>query len=422
MTYSRLECYPMHLKNRSGTGCTVTMFTGMLLWFVTLFASAATQNITATFRPDPSSPMRNTFKNTTPQSGTCPGHMPARCEALGIFSIRTNDINFRSNGPIVANHADSRKGVMFKVPSEWRSLDVVSENGERGIVEMRISGVGNRFDLPNPPGVSAWSSLPANWTYPPSPCLFTGMFAAGPTLRLWFWIVPEGGGACAMPTPFDVPWISYANFEYAYELRTPNPLSMPAGKYRGTMSYRIGPNQDFDFGDLMIPNDDVLVFNFTLDVEHILKVDIPPGGDRVELTPQGGWQSWVQQGRGPQRLFRDQTFNLWTSTAFKMQLQCGDVFGNTCAITNALGHQVPVDIAVSLPGGISDRTRQHVRQRLLRLDGVGTELFQPTHYVDRRPGTLHFEIQKPYVEQMLTPKHAGQRYSGSVTVIWDSET
>ena len=125
---------------------------------------AATQDITAEFRPDPSNPMVNRFTNTTPQSGVCPGHMPARCEALGIFSIRTWDINFVASGPIAANHADPRQGLMFKVPSEWRSFEVVSPKGDRKTVEMRISGIGSRFNTTNPPGVHAWSSLPANWT------------------------------------------------------------------------------------------------------------------------------------------------------------------------------------------------------------------------------------------------------------------
>ncbi|OWP68294.1 hypothetical protein CEC48_28950 [Pseudomonas sp. K2I15] len=387
-------------------------------------AQALTQDITAEFVPDPTNPSRNEFKNTTPESGVCPWHIPARCKQLNIFTIRTA-FSAHSKGIIYPNPKDPRQGAMWKVPSEWRDVQVRhTDTGETSTVQVRIAGIGHRIDMR--PGVSGWQlpGIPWNWQWrnAPSPCEGTGYIAAATNFLLFFWLVPENAGVCSRQPGMEMLALQYSTIEYAYALKTPNPLSMAAGTYTGSIKYTLGPGGDFDLGDNMVATDNLFILNFTLNVTHILKVEIPPGGNQVELVPQGGWQSWVQQGRRPQRLFRDQTFNIWTTTPFKMQLQCGDVFGNTCAITNALGHQVPVDIAVSLPGGISDRARQHVRQRPLRLDGGGTEFFQPTHYVDRRPGTLHFEIQKPYVEQMLTPKHAGQRYSGSVTVIWDSET
>ncbi|CRM96609.1 hypothetical protein [Pseudomonas sp. 22 E 5] len=392
---------------------------GLPLCFVAHLTQAATQDITAEFRPNPFDPMKNKFINTTPQSGVCPGHMPARCEALGIFSIRTTAVTFMANGPIQANHTDPRQGLMFKVPSDWRSLDVVSSTGERSVVEVRISGIGSRFNTTNPPGVHAWSPLPANWTSPPAPCQYTGMWAAGTTLRLWFWIVPEGAGTCAMPTPFDVPSSNFSMLEYAYELRTPNPLAMEAGQYTGSISYGIGPGKDFDFGDIYIPNDEVLTFNFNLTVEHILKIDLPPGGNRVELLPEGGWQAWLNRGRQPARLFRDQTFRIAASSRFKMTLECSLVIGNTCGLRNGAGDEVPLQVAVSLPFGLNDQYGQTVNKLPLRLDGVGTELFQALHYVNNRPGTLHFEVQKEHVTEML--KQPGTTYSGVVTVVWDSE-
>ncbi len=380
---------------------------------------AATQDITAEFRPDPSNPMVNRFTNTTPQSGVCPGHMPARCEALGIFSIRTWDINFVASGPIAANHADPRQGLMFKVPSEWRSFEVVSPKGDRKTVEMRISGIGSRFNTTNPPGVHAWSSLPANWTHAPSPCQYTGMWAAAPTFRLWFWLVPEGAGACNLVTPFDVPSSSFSMLEYTYELRTPNPLDMDAGQYRGSITYGVGPHQDFDFGDIYQPNDDVLTFNFDLRVEHNLKVDLPPGGNRVELLPEGGWQAWLNRGRQPARLFRDQTVVISASTRFKMQLECSLAIGNTCGLRNDAGDEVPLQVGVTLPFGLRDQYGQAVDKLPLRLDGSGSELFQPGHYVNNRPASLHFAVERDDVKEML--KHPGSTYNGVVTVIWDSE-
>lgn len=139
------------------------------------------------------------------------------------------------------------------------------------------------------------------------------------------------------------------------------------------------------------------------------------------MVPQGGWQAWLQRNRRPERLFRDQTFNISVSSRFKMQLDCqyGDG-GNECLVREPeSGGAVPLNISVTLPSGLTDAAGQPVSRRPLLRDGSGTELFQPGHYVDRKPGVLHFEIAREKVEEMLTG--VGKTYSGNVTVIWSSE-
>jgi hypothetical protein len=139
------------------------------------------------------------------------------------------------------------------------------------------------------------------------------------------------------------------------------------------------------------------------------------------LEPQGGWQSWLAQGRRPTRLLRDQTFNISASSRFKMTLQCQYVSGINCALLEpTAGHPVPLEVSVTLPAGLLDAAGQPVNRRRLRRDGVGTELFQPGIYLDRKPGTLHFEVARGDVEEMLKPG-VSRSYSGNVTVIWDSE-
>ena len=75
---------------------------------------------------------------------------------------------------------------------------------------------------------------------------------------------------------------------------------------------------------------------------------------------------------------------------------------------------------MTLPYGLTDGAGQPVDRRPLRLDGSGTELFQPGLYVDRKPGVLHFEVAREHVEQMLR-EGVAKTYTGNVTVIWDSE-
>jgi hypothetical protein len=242
----------------------------------------------------------------------------------------------------------------------------------------------------------------------------------------FFWIFPEEETVCAKQSNYDLVKGFRINYDtqsavmFAYELVTPNPLKMGVGVYTGQVTYTVGPGQDIDFGDVMLPNDSTFQMTFMLEVEHTLKVDIPPGGNRIQLEPQGGWQAWLNQGRKPARLFRDQTFNLSASSRFKMQLECGTgQIGDTCVMENAAGNQVPLDVLVSLPNGLTDTNGAAVNRLPLRVSGTGSEQFQTSFFINRRPGTLHFEVQREGVEEML--KREGDTWSGTVSVIWNSD-
>ncbi|WP_214512421.1 hypothetical protein [Pseudomonas brassicacearum] len=401
----------------------------VLLFSCVPAANALTQDISALFRPDPSKPNENTFLNTTPISGYC-ADRPSDCRATGMFSVRLR-LSANTISPIQANHEDPRQGAMFKVPASWRPVQVThTGTGEIKTVEVRWSGFGSRQLFSNSVielvggGASVWGAHRAlwsglEWVYAPLPCQYSGVSLYNITSYAFFWKVPTEG-VCGKTARYLIPAMSYNYLDFAYELRTPNPLKMSSGQYTGSLTYSVGPGQDIDMGDVMIPNDSALTLNFKLDVEHTLKVEVPPGGNRVELVPQEGWQSWLNSGRKPTRLFRDQRFHISASSRFKMALECQTVSGNTCAISEAgTGHAVPVDVSVTLPNGLTDAAGQPVNRRRLLRDGSGTELFQPGFYVDRRPGTLHFEVARSSVEEMLDS--GAKAYTGYVTVIWDSE-
>ncbi|WP_427134762.1 hypothetical protein [Pseudomonas kitaguniensis] len=391
-------------------------------------ASADTQLITALFKPNPAQPRENKFLNTTQQSSICLAHIPAQCKALGIFSLRFESFGARSMAPVLANHADPRAGAYFKVPSSFKDVEVRNtRTGELEIVQVRIAGVGSLWRLPRPPGVSAWTQPGLDWgeawRQAPSPCSSTRHLAASTTYASFFWVVPQDAGACSRVPSVDIPSFDYFSLEYAYELVTPNPLTMLSGQYVGSTSYTFGGmGADFDFGDNMVVSSDAVVtLDFILDVQHELRVEIPPGGNAIELVPQGGWQAWLNQGRKPTRLFRDQTFNISSSSPFAMQMSCEYSNGAGCDLAETTtGRRVPLHVAVSLPAGLTDDSGQAVKRRPLRLDGSGTTLFQPSYYVNRGPGTLHFEVVREDVEKMLVPD-VEATYRGNVTVVWDSE-
>lgn len=390
--------------------------------------SADTQRINALFKPNPAEPRDNKFSNETPQSSICVSHIPTQCKALGIFSLRFNNFSADSIRPIEANHADPRAGAYFQVPSSFRNVDVRhTQTGAQEVVQMRIAGVGGSWALARPPGVSAWGRPGIDWSsvwrQAPSPCVATGHLAAGTSTASFFWVVPQDAGACVRKPSVDVPWFNYRTMEYAYEMVAPNPLTMLSGQYVGSITYTVGgAGSDFDFGDVLVPTSDGLItLDLVLDVQHELKVEIPPGGNTIELVPQGGWQAWLNQGRKPTRLFRDQTFNMSTSSPFGMQMSCEYSNGTGCdLVESATGKRVPLEVAVSLPAGLPDGSGQAVKRRPLRLDGSGTTLFEPGYYVNRSPGTLHFEVTRDEVEKMLTPD-VEATYRGNVTVVWDSE-
>ena len=401
-----------------------------MVWWLMPQALAQDVSITALFKPDSAYPHLNQFKNTTPPSGYCQLY-PDQCEENKTFSLQV-PIRFESSRVIPANHASPRQGATFTVPAQWRELSVRHESGAVEQLRMRITGVGSKYVTEdvrkltgdtNPDSRNAHNLLwGQSWVYAPSPCLYSGVGYYSPNSYGFFWKTPVQA-ACDKQAKFDVPWLRYDHLDFSYELVTPNPLGMLAGHYTGSLTYTVGPNGDFDFGDVMLPSSPVLTMNFNLDVQHTLKVDIPPGGEKVQLVPAGGWQSWLQAGRRPVRLFRDQTFNISASSRFKMQLECEFVSfdGNDCALDDRVSkRQVALQVSVSLPNGLTDMSGQPVRHMRLRTGAANALYFQPGFYVDRAPGVLHFEVPQSQMAFMLEPG-AGPSYGGKATVIWDSE-
>jgi hypothetical protein len=394
---------------------------GLALTLAAPSAQAFNQEIRAHFSPDPSQPQRNVFTNTTPNSGYCATY-PDECRQNNTFSIRL-PVKFAPRGPIWAT-----TGVSISVPSFWRQLTVTNrDTQETEIVEVRISGVGSNYILSdtaaNLAGVTdileghqkLWGGQ--SWVYAPSPCVYSGVGAYTPNTYRFFWKTPSSGN-CTKVAAFRIPSMSFDTLDFAYELRTPNPLGMSSGLYTGSINYQLSPSSDFNIGNMQ-PDDGDLTLDFVLDVQHTLKVDIPPGGNHIILEPQGGWQSWLDQGRAPTRLSRDQTFLISASSRFRMKLECELDLTEGCGIIDReSGYAGQVKVSVSLPHGLTDSSGQPVRRLLL--DREDSVTFQPGHYVDRMPGTLHFEVPEPETA-FFVRNSKGRPYKGNITVIWDSE-
>lgn len=387
-------------------------------------AEAVNQEIRALFQPDPSQPNKNVFVNKTPNSGYCEKY-PGECSEQNMFSIEV-PVRFDSTRAITPGNS-----LDLKVPANWRQLTVTNrDTQEAETVEVRIIGIGSNFFLSdtaaNLVGVTnileghqkLWTS--SSWVYVPSPCGYSGVGAYTPATYRFFWKAPVEA-ACTKVAAFRIPSMYFNTLDFAYELRTPNPLGMSSGLYTGSLSYSLGPSGDFQMGSMMVPNDNNLTLDFVLDVQHTLKVEIPPGGNKVALEPQGGWQGWLEQGRQPVRLFRDQKFYISASSRFSMKLICERDVNDGCAIFDSqppTTYVAQVNVGVSLPNGLVDSSGRPVKN--MPLNRVPTGLFQPTNYVDRKPGVLHFSMDEQHT-RFLIDSYGDRPFRGDITVIWDSE-
>lgn len=397
-------------------GCALALALGMSP------AQAINQEIRATFRPDPSQPNKNVFINQTPNSGYCATY-PDQCLDNAMFSIQL-PVRFTSSYEF-----PTYWGFGIKVPANWSRLTVTNtDTMETETVEVRITGIGSNYVLSRPAhelvGVDdvllghqrLWTG--SSWVNAAPPCLYSGVGSYTPTSYRFFWKTPVES-FCVKQNLARIPSIYFDTLDFAYELRTPNPLGMSSGHYTGLLTYSLGNGGDFDLGASFQPDDTSLTLEFVLDVQHTLKVDLPPGGNKVSLEPEGGWAPWIDSGRKPKRIFRDQPFYISASSRFKVMLLCNSQGGSACALGSPSGDTTQVLVAMTLPAGINGPGNGPVNKIPLRFnDWVGP--FQPGMYVDRKPGAMHFELEPSAIDFLLRPGK-NDRLRGNITIIWDSD-
>jgi hypothetical protein len=157
------------------------------------------------------------------------------------------------------------------------------------------------------------------------------------------------GGKCyhsKFKTTFSSKSVSLNRIYLGYKLDAPDPLKMENGVYKGSLVLSIGQNKDLDFGNGTY-SDNQLTINFTMTVRHQIKIEFPPGGDKVVLLPPGGWSDWIYRGKNrvPSSLRADLHFRMWFSSSIKITLRCEYPNGNECYVKNTKdGHLAPVNV------------------------------------------------------------------------------
>lgn len=354
------------------------------------------------------------FDNTTPPASFCI-QWPADCRTLEAVELPITYVKTATKGA-----ADVRDLFFIKTPGP-RQVDVYHElTGESHRILFQVTGV----------------SQSVQWRLGGNPVLTASVrggcsyrraygWPAAPSHALYLWTVrnPQAPGGCYSiadkMSPGYVATPPVKNMGIAYDLNMPPPYRMKPGIYRGSLTYTIGPGGDFDFGnDVTELNGNSLTLNFVLEVEHAFIFDFPPGSDRAVLEPPGGWQGWLSGARAPERLQRDLPFRLWSTGPFKAYKLCQYDMGTHCGIRNPGNQEVPVEVSVSLPGGLTHGGSAANRVVLPsgRHNALQFESMQP---VLNRPGQLHFQVARNDVRSMLA--HPGTTYTGHVTVVFDAE-
>ncbi|MDR0211341.1 MAG: hypothetical protein LBJ33_19560 [Pseudomonas putida] len=385
-----------------------------LLGLLTLPLDGQTAEVTVSARYNGN--VSGTFENTTPQAGFC-GVWPGVCQSLQVFTASL-PLNYEKVSTHLAENP--REQFYIKLPAR-RTVQVVHDKGiDIHELAFEITHSSQKIDgdknFPN-------TANPVFTAYPQGGCSYVKTYlTAHQAYYLWATRVPETPSPCYSSghggQANDVYFTPVSDMGIGYRLTMPSALRMKQGIYRGRANFTVGPGGDFDLGDgvsnLSSPN---LTINFELDVQHAFVLNFPAASDRAVLEPPGGWSRWLGGGTPPSRLERSLRLNLWSTGPFKVYKMCQYDQGASCGIRNGAGHQVPVDVALTLPSGV-----QHANapvQRLTIPTGRDAALaFEMAMPVAGQSGQLHFDVVAQHVKSMLD--YPGSTYLGDVTVLFDA--
>ncbi|WIL44480.1 hypothetical protein QPJ96_21965 (plasmid) [Pantoea agglomerans] len=409
---------------------------GMVLLAASAAGMARTMEITASFSPSMDKPENNTFTNTTPQSGYCVLY-PDQCKKNDTFSIKMGGITASLATSGFTANSEPRMGMYFKMPGAWRDVAVTNQNtGTQETVGFKISAFSARYNTRTAWSLAdyqeAWNGL--SFVYAPPPCRPSGVGVYTSISYLFMWKWPTSDVACYKTARKDLTGEPYLidDISIGYELKTPAPLKMEAGIYTGTLTLSVGPGGDIDFGDNFQASDTELTINFTLSVNHELKLTTTADDLAVSLQPcasgrvctadegKANWERWMVTLITPQLTGRS-NFRLSSSGAFTVYLECEQQSGPDCALRSDKmpSQTVPVSAFLTLPDNIVDNvTGSTVSKRRLEagLD-VTKNVFVTKTFGQNRAGSIDFLVGQKDVDTMLTTRP--DTYRGAVTVIFN---
>lgn len=378
-----------------------TALTALLSLAVATPAAGVEADVTARYREGSGG-----FINTTPPAQFCT-RWPQHCAGLYTVNI---PVSYQKR--VENRAADLRDRYYIGVPSR-RTLTLRDASGASHTASLEITGVSQKVKTPSPYDWNpVWGGDPGGG------CTRLQSYWAisGEALYLWRINNPPAPTPCHADSdgaPGDTLEVSSTELAIGFRLVLPEPVRMTQGVYKGSVSYSIGPGREFDIGngtrDL---SDSLVVLNIEVDVAHPFRVDLPAGAERVLLEPTGGWSQWLSGGRRPSRLYRDVPFKLWSGGPFSVAARCPQT---RCVLRNGNGHEVPLNIALTLPAAIS---HDNGAVRGLPLDRTPVRLASYAPVLNQ-PGQLRFEVLPEHVEAMTD--QPGTTFATDVTLVFEAE-
>lgn len=411
----------------------MTKILKIILFYVLAIPSShsAVMELTAKFSPSVLSPENNKFTNTTPLGGFCLKR-PTWCISSRIEFSVSLPISLKRSFDIPAKNAP-RDGVFFKYP-KYTKVIVSNENGSSKELTFEITAFNFTYSKVYHANDYGW--VRGEFWWGTNTCPSTRL--ADRTDPHWYefaWYYK--GNACNKQSNIlragdDI--VTMFDQSIAYELITPNPLDMESGVYRGQVKFTVGPGGDIDYGDNYQPSDRELIVNFTLTVNHELKVKPQTGGTDIVLFPcyherkceqidsEKNWERWIVTNIPPQKMSGTTRFNISSSGSFTVYMACGSgaaLSSDSCPIMSEKSKTVvPVKAMITLPDNIADNTGQRVVNRPLYTEkDLSRNSFTTSSFGIDRPGLVDFVIDKKNISEML--KSRPDSWSGNVTIIFD---
>jgi hypothetical protein len=367
-------------------------------------AVAVTLEISADFKPGHDG-ARHAFVDTTPASGFCTT-LAAQCRSAGMASIDTRVTGVSRRAAETSADALVQREFALTLPGLQRRVRVT--NG-RDTYELKFRIAAHALALSG-----AGRDLVDDGLHSPEGGC-RSMQAGNP----YVWTTPAATTRCHARLAPSAPDELHYTTSLGYELIFPDAAKMPAGVYRGELRYGIGAGQDFDYLGDTTTNDTEVVFRFTLNVEHALRVDFGHGRSgapiMATLEPRGGWQAW--RGRSaPEELVNELPFRLSLSGPTRIHMTCGSQLGTACSMRSTRDPSMATALAVamSIPGAHVMGDGRAVERMAVPVGATAATTVGPhTGMLQAQPSLLHVSTGGN-----LEP---GTTYAGDITLVFDAD-
>ncbi|HAU4906590.1 TPA: hypothetical protein F3P23_07400 [Aeromonas hydrophila] len=374
---------------------------------------AAVVKVTAEYNPAVYEADNGTFVSTTKCVKTSDGMWLSSCSGSVmsldslLFSLKT-----KVKRNVKKDFSNTRDSFVSLGSLGNKTMIVTSDKGQQFSVLFIPDKLGVHFDsVVN--ADDGWKIYNTSFTNPKGGCRYLERQVAG-NVNLTAWIVlwgNVGGKSCYTEMSVDGTSDIQAMF-FGFKIRPPSPLEMPNGNYTGSINLSVGQNKDIDLGNGAY-EDSQLTIELTLKVQHQIKVEFPPGGDKIVLQPPGGWHDWIYRGKShqPPYLIAELPYRLWVSADYHVWLNCQYNYGEVCMLNNEkLGMQVRLDVIYVNKSKEELPLKHGVKKRF-------TASVRGPHFINEARSII-FKVQKPALTLMM--EYPGSTYKGNVTLIYDA--